>query len=69
MGRPVQAQAHGTISLFRLNPDGVEATRVRVRLGRGSVSSIEIVDGLKPGDQIVLSDTSAWDAADRIRLK
>lgn len=69
VGRPVQAQAHGTISLFRLNPDGVEATRVRVRLGRGSVSSIEIVDGLKPGDQIVLSDTSAWDAADRIRLK
>jgi HlyD family secretion protein len=69
VGRPVQAQAHGSISLFRLNPDGVEATRVRVRLGRGSVSSIEIVDGLKPGDQIVLSDTSAWDAADRIRLK
>jgi HlyD family secretion protein len=69
VGRPVQAQAHGSISLFRLNPDGVEATRVRVKLGRSSVSSIEIVDGLKPGDQIVLSDTSAWDAADRIRLK
>ena len=69
VGRPVQAQAHGTISLFRLSPDGGEATRVSVKLGRGSVSSIEIVDGLKPGDQVVLSDTSAWDAADRIRLK
>ena len=69
VARPVQAQAHGSISLFRLNPDGGEATRVRVKLGRGSVSSIEIIEGLKPGDQIVLSDTSAWDAADRIRLK
>jgi len=69
VGRPVQAQAHGSISLFRLSPDGREATRVSVKLGRGSVSSIEIVEGLKPGDQIVLSDTSAWDTADRIRLK
>jgi HlyD family secretion protein len=69
VGRPVQAQAHGTMSLFRLSPDGGEATRVSVKLGRGSVSSIEIVEGLKPGDQVVLSDTSAWDAADRIRLK
>jgi len=69
VGRPVQAQAHGSMSVFRLSPDGEEATRVRVKLGRGSVSSIEIVDGLKPGDRIVLSDTSALDAADRIRLK
>jgi HlyD family secretion protein len=69
VGRPVQAQAHGTISLFRLSPDGGEATRVSVTLGRGSVSSIEVVAGLKPGDQVVLSDTSAWDTADRIRLK
>jgi HlyD family secretion protein len=69
VGRPVQAQAHGTLSLFKLNPDGVEATRVKVKLGRGSVSTIEIVEGLQPGDQVILSDTSAWDAADRIRLK
>lgn len=69
VGRPVQAQAHGSISLFRVSPDGGEATRVSVKLGRGSVSSIEIVEGLKPGDRVVLSDTSAWDATDRIRLK
>jgi HlyD family secretion protein len=69
VGRPVQAQAHGTISLFRLSSDGGEATRVSVKLGRGSVSTIEIVEGLKPGDQIVLSDTSAWDTSDRIRLR
>lgn len=69
VGRPVQAQAHGSMSVFRLSPDGGQASRVSVKLGRGSVSSIEIVEGLKPGDQIVLSDTSAWDAADRIRLK
>jgi len=69
VGRPVQAQAHGTLSLFKLGPDGAEATRVKVQLGRGSVSTIEIVEGLKPGDQVILSDTSAWDAVDRIRLK
>jgi HlyD family secretion protein len=69
VGRPVQAQAHGTISLFKLSADGTEATRVKVRLGRGSVSSIEIVEGLQPGDQVILSDTATWDGADRIRLK
>lgn len=69
VGRPVQAQAHGTISLFKLSADGSEATRVKVKLGRGSVSSIEILEGLQPGEQVILSDTSAWDSADRIRLK
>ena len=69
VGRPVQAQAHGTTSLFKLGPGGAEARRVKVRLGRGSVSTIEVVEGLAPGDQVVLSDTSAWDAVDRIRLK
>jgi HlyD family secretion protein len=69
VGRPVQAQAHGTLSLFKLSPDGSEATRVKVSLGRGSVSTIEILEGLKPGDQVILSDTSAWDASDRVRLK
>ena len=69
VGRPVQAQAHGTHQPLPAEPGRREATRVSVKLGRGSVSSIEIVEGLKPGDQVVLSDTSAWDAADRIRLK
>jgi len=69
VSRPVQAQANGTLSLFKLTADGGEATRVKVKLGRCSVSAIEVVEGLQPGDQVILSDTSAWDAADRIRLK
>ena len=69
VGRPVQAQAYGTLALYRLSSDGGEAQRVKVRLGRGSVSTIEILDGLRPGDQVILSDTSAWDASDRIRIK
>jgi multidrug efflux pump subunit AcrA (membrane-fusion protein) len=69
VGRPVQAQAYGTLGLYRLSADGGEAQRVKVRLGRGSVSTIEILEGLNPGDQVILSDTSAWDASDRIRVK
>ena len=69
VGRPVQAQAYGSLGLYRLSADGSEATRVKVRLGRGSVSTIEILDGLRPGDQVILSDTSAWDGSDRIRIK
>lgn len=69
LGRPVQAQAYGTMGLYRLSPDGSEAQRVQVRLGRGSVSTIEVLEGLKPGDQVILSDTSAWDTSDRIRIK
>jgi HlyD family secretion protein len=69
VGRPAQGQPEGLISLFRLEPDGVHASRVKVQLGRTSVSTVEIVDGLKPGDEVILSDTSAWDGYDRIRLK
>ncbi len=69
VGRPVQSQAYGTLSLYRLSPDGSEAQRVKVHLGRGSVSTIEILEGLNPGDQVILSDTSAWDSSDRIRIK
>ena len=69
VSRPAQAQPNGTVGLFKLDPDGVGATRVKVGLGRSSVSTIEVTSGLVPGDQVVLSDTSAWDAYDRIRLK
>jgi HlyD family secretion protein len=69
VARPAQSQAEGLITLFRMEPDGVHANRVKVQLGRTSVSTVEIVDGLKPGDQVILSDTSAWDGYDRIRLK
>lgn len=69
VGRPVQAQSNGQATLFKLTPDGSEAVRVQVRFGRGSVGTIEILDGLQPGDQVVLSDTSQWDGVDRIRIK
>jgi len=69
LGRPAAAQSEGTLGLFRLEADGSHATRVQVRLGRASVSTIEVLDGLKQGDQIILSDTSTWDSHDRIRLQ
>lgn len=68
VGRPVHGQSDSTIGLFKLSPDGKEATRVNVKLGRSSVNTIEIIDGLKVGDKVILSDMSAWDQFDRIRL-
>ena len=68
VGRPAQGQADSLVSLFRLEETGSEANRVKVKLGRTSVNTVEILSGLKIGDQVVLSDTSAWDAFDRIRL-
>ncbi len=68
VGRPTFGQPNSQISLFRLDADGKGATRVQVKLGRSSVNTIEILDGLRIGDQVILSDMSAWDAHDRIRL-
>jgi HlyD family secretion protein len=68
VGRPAQGQPESASTLFRLEPDGRHAARVPVKLGRASVTAIEILQGLAPGDQVVLSDTSAWDKADRIRI-
>ena len=68
MGRPVQGQPNSLVTLFKLEADGREAIRVQVKLGRSSVNTIEIMEGLKPGDQVVLSDMSAQDAFNRIRL-
>jgi HlyD family secretion protein len=68
VGRPAQGQADSLVSLFRLEEGGAEANRIKVKLGRTSVNTVEILSGLKVGDQVVLSDTSAWDAFDRIRL-
>jgi HlyD family secretion protein len=68
VGRPTTGQPNSQISLFRLDADGKGATRTQVKLGRTSVTTIEILDGLRVGDQVVLSDMSAWDAHDRIRL-
>ncbi len=68
VGRPVQATDSATITLFKLTADGTEATRTTVVIGRTSVNYVEIRSGLAAGDQVILSDTSAWDAA-RIRIK
>lgn len=68
VSRPVHGQDNATIGLFKLTPDGKGATRVQVRLGKSSVSSIEILDGLKEGDIVILSDTSQWDNNSEIRL-
>lgn len=68
VGRPVIGQPGAKITLFKLDPDSKEAQRVPVSLGRSSVNTIEVVDGLKVGDQVILSDMSAQDAFNRIRL-
>ncbi len=69
VGRPVNGQPDSKVSLFKLTDGGREAVRIPVQLGRSSVSSIEILDGLQAGDQIILSDMSQWDAHDRLKLK
>lgn len=69
VGRPAFGQEQSTVGLFRLNPQTGEAVRVPVQLGRSSVNTIEILGGLAEGDQVVLSDMSAWDAFDRVRLR
>jgi HlyD family secretion protein len=68
VGRPVIGQANQKIGLFKIDADGKGATRVTVALGRSSVNTIEVVDGLQVGDRVILSDMSAWDAYNRIRL-
>jgi len=67
VGRPAFAQDGATVGVFRLTSNG-EALRTPVHFGRSSVNTIEILDGLKEGDQVILSDTSAYDSHDRIQL-
>jgi HlyD family secretion protein len=69
MGRPAFGQDQSVVGLFKIAEDGVNAERVQVKLGRSSVNTIEVLSGLKVGDQVILSDMSAYDAYDRIRLK
>ena len=68
VGRPVFGQEDSIVSLFRLEADGTHATRTRVGLGRASVNAIEVLEGLDPGDRVVLSDMSTWDQFDRVRI-
>ena len=68
VGRPAFGQEQSTVGLFKLEPGGSGAVRTQVKLGRSSVNTVEILEGLNVGDQVVLSDMSAWDAFDRVRL-
>ena len=67
VARPAYGQADSLVGMFRLTEDG-HAVRTQVRLGRTSVSTIEVRDGLREGDQVILSDMSTWDEFDRVRL-
>src|SRR5215470_1922923 len=69
VGRPVNGQTGATIGLFKLVGDGSEAERINVKLGKASVNSVEILQGLQAGDKVVLSDMSQWDKYDRVRLR
>ena len=69
VGRPAYGQAESTVGLFKLTEGGTHAVRVPVRLGRASVNTIEVVDGLQEGDVVILSDMSSWDQFDRVRIK
>jgi multidrug efflux pump subunit AcrA (membrane-fusion protein) len=69
VGRPASGGgAQATVSLFRVEPDGRTAVRVPVKLGRASVNTVEVVDGLREGDTVILSDTSQWDSVNKLRL-
>ena len=69
LGRPTIGNENSTISLFRVDPGGKTATRISVQVGRASVNSIQILSGLNPGDIVILSDMTRWEAADKIRLQ
>ena len=69
VGRPGFGQPNSTVGIFKVDEEGRGATRVQVKLGRASVNSVEILSGLQPGDQVILSDMSQWDAFNRIRLE
>jgi multidrug efflux pump subunit AcrA (membrane-fusion protein) len=69
VGRPAYGQAESVVGLFRLDPDGQYARRVNAKLGRSSVNTIEVVQGLNVGDLVIISDVSQWDAQERLRLK
>ena len=69
VGRPVFGQEESIVSLFKLDAEGSTATRTRVKFGRASVNDIEVLEGLQPGDRVVLSDMSTWDQFDRVRIE
>jgi hypothetical protein len=69
MGRPAYGDAESTVGIFRVTPGTREAVRVQVRLGRSSASTIEVQQGLQPGDVVILSDMSQFERSDRVKLQ
>jgi multidrug resistance efflux pump len=69
VGRPAYGSAESTVGLFKVSEDGSEATRVNVRLGAASVNTVVVLNGLAPGDSVIISDMSQWDNVSRVRLK
>ena len=69
VGRPALGNENSTLSLFRVDPDGKYAVRVPVKVGRASVNEIQVIEGLKEGDTVILSDMSRYDSVDRVRLE
>jgi multidrug resistance efflux pump len=69
VGRPAFGNPDSTISLFKYEPDGKTAARVQVKVGKASVTQIQILDGLKEGDRVILSDMSRYDNTDKVRLE
>ena len=68
VGRPAYGQENSTVQLFKLEPDGRYANKVKVTFGRSSVNTIEVKEGLKVDDRVILSDMSNYDNTDRIKL-
>ena len=68
VGRPAFGDEHTSTTLFKMQPDGT-AVRVQVKFGRSSVNSLEVVSGINAGDQVVLSDMSAWNEVDRLQIQ
>ena len=69
VGRPAYGSAESTVGLFKVSDDGKEATRANVKLGRASVNTVEVLQGLAVGDSVIISDMSQWDNVSRVRLK
>ena len=69
VGRPVWAAADSLVTLFKLEPDGRHATRVKVRFGAASVDRIQVLDGLQTGNRVIVSDMSKYDGYDHIRIE
>jgi multidrug efflux pump subunit AcrA (membrane-fusion protein) len=69
VGRPAQGNENSTLSLFKILPDGRTAVRTSVQVGRASVNAIQVLNGLQPGDTVILSDMSKWDNNDRVQIE